>query len=138
MKKEQHEEALKEHLRHINKAIDEGIVENQRNIGFNVSQGSVELFTLFLHKLHLIEGSGDQFDHRIFKNKNLVNRKIPFDFPLKNKLLSIMRDIELERIALCYGSRKPRLRIERALKKFNELRELINNELNKEIKNGKK
>lgn len=134
MKLKQHEEALREHINSINKAIDEGIVDNQRNLGFNVSQGSVELFAIFLHKLHLIEGSGDQFDHRIFKSKDLINRKIPMDFPLKDKILSIMRDIELERIALCYGSRKPKSRIEKNLKNFQELRKIIN----KELKNGTK
>ncbi len=134
MKIEQHEEALKEHLKHINHAIDEGLIENQRSIGFNVSQGSVELFTLFLHKLHLIEGSGDQFDHGIFKSNNLINLKFPFNFPLKNKLLFLMKGIELERIALCYGSRKPKSRIEKILKDFQELRKMINEEL----KNGTK
>ncbi len=134
MKIEQHEEAFKEHLKNINKAIDESLIENQRNIGFNVSQGSVELFALFLHKLHLIEGSGDQFDHRIFKNNDLINRKLPINFPSKNKILILMRDIELERIALCYGSRKPINRIEKALNNFQKLRKIIN----KELKNGTK
>lgn len=134
MRIEQHEEAFKEHLKNINKAIDESLIENQRNIGFNVSQGSVELFALFLHKLHLIEGSGDQFDHRIFKNKDLINRKLPINFPSKNKILIIMKDIELERIALCYGSRKPVSRIEKTLNNFQKLRKIIN----KELKNGTK
>ncbi len=134
MKIEQHEEAFKEHLKNINKAIDESLIENQRNIGFNVSQGSVELFALFLHKLHLREGSGDQFDHRIFKNNDLINRKLPINFPSKNKILILMRDIELERIALCYGSRKPINRIEKALNNFQKLRKIIN----KKLKNGTK
>jgi len=134
MKIEQHEEALREHLRHIDRAIDEGIIENQRSIGFNISQGSVELFTLFLHKLHLIEGSGDQFDHRIFKNKGLINLKLSMSFPLKDKILSVMKDIELERISLCYGSRKPKSIIEKNIKNFQELRRIINEEL----KNGTK
>ena len=50
MKIEQHKEAFAEHLNNINKIIDEGLEKNQRNIGFNISQGSVELFSLFLHK----------------------------------------------------------------------------------------
>lgn len=134
MKLEQHEEALREHISSINKAVDEGIVNNQRNLGFNISQGSVELFAIFLHKLHLIEGSGDQFDHRIFKSKDLINKKVPMDFPLKEKILSLMKEIELERIALCYGSRKPKLRIEKNLKNFQELRKIINEELKNETK----
>ena len=46
MKIEEHEKAYKEHLRSIERAIEEGVEENQRNIGFNISQGSVELFAV--------------------------------------------------------------------------------------------
>ena len=128
MKSEQHKEALKEHIENIKKAIDSGIKENQRNIGFNISQGSVEMFSLFLHKLKLIESSGDQFDHRIFKNKNLIETKLPLDFPNKDKILDLMKQIELERIALCYGSRKPTERIEKALINFWKLNDIIGGE----------
>ena len=44
-----------------------------------------------------------------------------------------MKDIELERTALCYGSRKPKPRIEKAIQNFNKLKEIIE----KEIKNAK-
>ncbi len=113
MKIEEHEKAYEEHKRNINRTIEEGIEENQRNIGYNVSQGSVELFAIFLHKLNLLQGSGDQLDHRIFKSETLIKKKIPPNFPSKNKILEIMKEIEEERIALCYGSRKQRLRIEK-------------------------
>ena len=124
MKIEEHEKAYEEHLKNMKRIIDEGIEENQRNIGYNVSQGSVELFSIFLHKLHLIQGSGDQLDHRIFKSKNLRERKLPSDFPSKKNILDIMKDIEEERNALCYGSRKSRERIEKAIKLFQELRRI--------------
>lgn len=133
MKISEHEETLKEHLKNINKCIDEGIEKNQRNIGFNVSQGSIELFSLFLHFLNLIEKSGDQLDHRIFKSKNLIEKKLPLDFPSKREILILMEEIELERIALCYGSRKPKERIEKVLMNFQKLKSIIE----KEIKNGK-
>ena len=68
MKIEEHEKAYEEHIRNINRAIEEGIEENQRNLGYNISQASVELFSIYLHKLNLIKSSGDQFDHRVFKN----------------------------------------------------------------------
>ena len=135
MKIEEHEKAYDEHKKNIDRSIEESIEENQRNIGYNISQGSVELFSIFLHKIHVIQGSGDQFDHRIFKNSTLIKKKLPFDFPSKNKVLELMKKIEDERIALCYGSRKPISRIKEALKNFNELRELINKEIGK---NGKK
>lgn len=134
MKIEEHEKAYEEHKKNIDRLIEEGIEENQRNLAYNLSQGSVELFSIFLHKLHLIQGSGDQFDHRIFKSKNLIENKLTFKFSLKNKILVLMRKIEEERNALCYGSRKPKLRVEKIIVSFNELRRIINQELKNDRK----
>lgn len=136
MKVEEHESAYKEHLQHITRAIEEGVEQNQRNIGYNVSQGSVELFSIYLHKMHLIQSSGEQFDHRIFKNNFLIKKRISFDFPLKAKILKIMKEIELGRNILCYGKRKSEEKIKEIIKNFNELRKIINKNLNR--KNGKK
>jgi len=130
MRKEQHEEAYKEHLANINKAIEENIVANQRNLGFDISQGSIELFSLYLHQLNFLQTSGDQLDHRVFKSPALIAKKLPPDFPSKIKILDLMKNIEEERIALCYGNRKPKQRIEKAITYFNELRKIINKEIN--------
>lgn len=129
MKLEEHQQALEEHLRNLNKAIDEGIEKNQRNIAYNVSQGAVELFALHLHTLHLIEGSGDQWDHRIFKSRKRVAQKVPFAFPDKDRILKLMENLELERNLLCYGKRKPQERIERMITNFQELRKIIDQHL---------
>jgi HEPN domain-containing protein len=129
MKKEEHEKTLQEHLRNLSQSIDQGIEENQRNIGYNVSQGSVELFALYMHHLNLVEGSGDQWDHRIFKSKNLVERKIPPQFPHREKILELMESIEKERIPFCYGKRKPQVQIEKIILVFQELRKIIEPEL---------
>lgn len=129
MKIEEHEKAYEEHKKNIDKLIEEGIEENQRNIGYNVSQGSVELFSIFLHKLNLLQGSGDQIDHRIFKSENLIENKIPASFPKREEILKLMKEIEEEKIALCYGSRKRKERIEKTIKNFNKLREIINKEI---------
>jgi hypothetical protein len=133
MKVEDHEKAYKEHLKNLNLFIEEGIEENQRNIGYNVSQGSVELIAICLHKINLLQTSGDQLDHRIFKNKALIEKKLPSDFPNKKEILELMREIELERNIVCYGKRKPKKRIEKMIGNFNKLRKIINNIL----KNGK-
>ena len=133
MKIEEHEKAYKEHFNNIKKAIEEGIEENQRNIGYNISQGSVELFAIYLHKLHFLQGSGDQIDHRIFKSDNLIRKKLPYEFPSKAKILSLMKSIELERNALCYGNRKLKNRISKSIKDFHELRKIINDNLKSEI-----
>jgi len=132
MKIEEHEKAYEEHLNNIKRAIEEGTEENQRNLGYNLSQGSVELFAIYLHKLNLLQSSGDQFDHRVFKNKRLIEKKIPPTFPDKDKILEIMKFIETERNTLCYGKRKSKRKIEEAINKFNKLRELINKTLKNE------
>jgi len=138
MKVEDHEIAFKEHLDSLSKAIEEGIEENQRNIGYNVSQGSVELFAIYLHKLRLLQDSGDQFDHRVFKNKSLIDKKIPPEFLDRDKILEIMRFIESNRNIICYGKRKPEKQIKEIIKKFQELRRIINFNLNGGKANGKK
>lgn len=126
MKIEEHEEAYKEHITNIKRIIEEGIEENQRNLAYNISQGSVELFAIYLHKLSLLQSSGDQFDHRIFKNQNLIKKKLPPVFPFHGKILELMRLIESERNALCYGNRKSRERIEKSIRYFQDLRKIIN------------
>jgi len=133
MKIEEHEKACEEHMENLKKAIEEGIKDNQRNIGYNISQGSVELFAIYLHKLRLLQDSGDQFDHRIFKNKFQINRKIPVEFPDRKKILDLMKEIELERNVICYGRRKPEKKIEEVIEKFQKLRRLINKNI-KQIK----
>ena len=126
MKIEEHERAYKEHLNNLNKFIEDGIEENQRNVGYNTSQASVELFAIYLHKLHLLQSSGDQFDHRIFKNKILIEKKIPKKFTKRNEILKLMKSIELERNVICYGKRKPENRIKKLIENFQKLRKLIN------------
>jgi hypothetical protein len=129
MKTEEHDKAYEEHIKNINRIIEEGIEENQRNIGYNISQASVELFSIFLHRLNLIQSSGEQFDHRTFKSNDLTEKKIPPEFAEKEKIINLMREIELDRNIICYGKRKPKDRIEKMIKCFNELRKIINSQL---------
>jgi len=129
MKIEEHEKAYNEHLDNLKRAIEEDVEKNQRNIGYNVSQGSVELFAIYLHKLSLLQGSGDQFNHRIFKSQSLIKKKIPPKFPARKEILELMNSIENERNVLCYGTRKPKTRIEKAIKDFHALRRIINKNL---------
>ncbi|MEK6935294.1 MAG: hypothetical protein AABW67_00745 [Nanoarchaeota archaeon] len=129
MKIEEHDKAYEEHIKNINRIIEEGVEENQRNIGYNVSQASIELFSIFLHKLNLIQSSGEQFDHRTFKSNELIEKKIPPEFAEKERIIKLMREIELDRNVICYGKRKPKDKIEKMIKCFNELRTIINSQL---------
>lgn len=126
MKLEDHEESYKEHLKNTERAIEEGVEQNQRNIAYNISQGSVELLAILLHKLNLFQTSGDQLDHRIFKSNNLIEKKIPPEFPNKDEILKLMRLIEEERNVLCYGKRKSMEKIENYILHFQSLRKIIN------------
>ncbi len=90
-----------------------------------------------MHKLNLIQGSGDQFDHRIFKSQSLIKKKLPPEFPAKKEILELINSIETERNALCYGSRKSKQRIEKIIENFQDLRKIINRNL-KEVKDESK
>ena len=135
MKIEEHEKAYKEHLNNLKRAIEESIEENQRNLGYNVSQGSVELFLIYLHKLNLLQGSGEQLDHRIFKSKSLTEKKLPPEFLDKEKILELMGKIESKRNIFCYGKRKSSKELQGYIKNFQELRKVINKNL--KLKNGR-
>ena len=124
MKIEEHRKALDEHERNIRRCIDEGIEQNQRNLGYNVSQASIEIFSVYLLKLKVVQVSIN-FDHRMFKNSKSVKDFFNFDFPEKTKALDIMRKIEEKRNVLCYGKRKPFKEAKEMTDLLNELKELI-------------
>ncbi len=48
MRIDEREKALEEHEVNISRCIEYGIVENQRNIAFNISQASIEMFSIYL------------------------------------------------------------------------------------------
>ncbi len=124
MKIEEHQKAFDEHERNIRRCIDEGIVENQRNVSYNISQASIEIFSMYLLKLKLVPISIN-YDHRIFKNNAELEKKIPFDFPEKSRLLSLMRIIEERRMLLCYGKRKALKDVEEMIDCYNKLKALL-------------
>ena len=64
-------------------------------------------------------------------HERYLDEKLDFDFPQKKKILELMKNIEEERNALCYGSRKPASRIEKIVFYFNELRNILNKEMGK-------
>ena len=124
MKLEEHIKALDEHERKLKECIEEGLVENQRNIGYNASQASIELFSIYMHRLHLIT-SGEMFDHRIFKKDSMIDERIPQKFPKRDEILKLMGAIERKRNILCYGKRKPEDEIRYVIRALNRLKEVI-------------
>ncbi len=123
MRIEEHMNALKEHEENLKLAIERGLMKNQRNIGYNASQASVEIFSIHMHKLNLI-ATGENLDHRIFKSKD-VDSRIPIDFPNKQKILDLMRKLEEKRNILCYGKGRPESEIKDVIMAYNELKGII-------------
>jgi len=125
MKEEEHEKAFREHKETIFEWGFEqrGISNSQRIIGLNASRAIVELLSSYIHRKRLVN-SGFQVNHRWFKS-NKIYQKIP-DFEGKNEILDKM--VELENICerISYGKSKPIEYVEKAIKLFNELEELIN------------
>lgn len=124
MKIDEHRKAVEEHERNIKRCIDDGIEKNQRNLGYNASQSSIEMLSIYLLKLKLVEVSVN-FDHRIFKHARSLKDKLPFDFPEKTKILDIMKKIEEKRSTLCYGRRKPEKDVIEMLELYDKLKEIL-------------
>ncbi|MBI4181761.1 MAG: hypothetical protein HY520_02230 [Candidatus Aenigmarchaeota archaeon] len=124
MKIEEHEKALEEHIRKLKECIDQGLEKNQRNIGYNASQGSGELFSVYMHRLNLVS-TGEDFDHRLFKKQALLDERIPADFPKRNEILAMLRAIEERRNALCYGKRKGGKEVQEVIEAFWRLKRLV-------------
>ena len=55
MKVEDHLKNLNEILEVIKESIEKGLVERQRNIGFNVSAACADMLEIFLHKKSMID-----------------------------------------------------------------------------------
>ena len=49
MKIEYHKDRLKESLKVIGESIEKGLLERQRNIGFNTSAASADMLEIFFH-----------------------------------------------------------------------------------------
>lgn len=124
MKIEEHEKALDEHERNTKRCVDDGIEKNQRNLGYNVSQASVEMLSIYLLKLRVVQVSVN-FDHRIFKHSKSVKEKLSFDFPEKAKILELMRKLEEKRALLCYGKRKPEKEAAEMLDIYGKLKDIL-------------
>ena len=73
MKKEDHQKAYEEYRDALNWAIDRGIEKSQRVIGLHVSRAAVELLSIYLHELSIID-IGFQINHRWFKTEKVSER----------------------------------------------------------------
>jgi len=122
MKIETHLKNLKESLEVIEESIEKGLVERQRNIGFNASAACVDMLEILLHTKGLID-PGFVIKHEWLKSKNKVEEKFPFDFPNKKEILDLISKVEERRDTLCYGKPQKTEIIREVLDNFNKLKE---------------
>ena len=126
---EEYRKTTKEFLDDINEKIKAGLlVERQKIIGFASSEASVNLFAVLLHKKKLIEPSFS-VNHRYFASLKIAENKFDFDFPNRNKILSLLINQESYRNKLCYGKAKEAESVNSAIKNLFELKNLIESEL---------
>lgn len=124
MKIESHLENLKESIRHIERAITEGIEANQRTIGFHASSEAVDMLEILLHSNNLID-MGFTIKHETFHSKNKVLDKLNFYFPRKQEIIDLMMKIEELRNIFCYGKRRTENEIIPVIESFNKLKTIF-------------
>lgn len=124
MKIEDHLRNIKESLEVINESIEHGIMNRQRNIGFNISTASTEMLEVFLHKNNLIN-PGTILKHEMFNSEKKINEKFNFEFENKIKILELIHQIEKKRNILCYGKPQPAEVIRLVIEEFNKLKSLF-------------
>ena len=124
MKIETHEEALEEHKKVLfTWALEvQGLEKAQRIVGLHASRGVVEMLFIFLHKNKLID-KGFQLNHRWFKSE-MVATRLP-EFYNKNTIISKIVKLEILCETLAYGTQKPIVKTEEALKLFREIEKLL-------------
>ncbi len=124
MKPESHKERLLESLKVLEECIEKGVLERQRNIGFNTSAAAVDMLELLLHKHNLID-PGFIVKHDWFNSERKVKEKLNFEFHNKKEILTLMCSIENKRNILCYGKSQKLEIIQEVLKEFNILRNIF-------------
>ncbi|MBU2639877.1 MAG: hypothetical protein KKG75_04200 [Nanoarchaeota archaeon] len=124
MKLESHLANLEESLEVIEESIEKGLVERQRNIGFNTSAAVVDMLEIFLHKKSLID-PGFIIKHEWLKSKNRIKEKLSFEFPKKKEILDLAFKIEEKRNALCYGTPQNLETTQEVINNFNRLKKIF-------------
>jgi len=124
MKIEDHLRNINESLEVIKESIQKGVQERQRNIAFNVSVASVEMLEVYLHKLNFLNPSVI-IKHEWFTSIRKAKEKLKFDFPDKERIVTLLHEIESKRNFLCYGKLQPLEVTESIINSFNKLKFLF-------------
>jgi NAD-dependent DNA ligase len=113
MRKERHEEVLKEVSDEIESALNdkEGLLGHQRRLAFSLSLGAVNLLELHFHNLNIMK-EGSKIDHTWFKRKkeNVFEKlEVQITSPITSienidAIVDVVREIEEKRDDLAYGA----------------------------------
>lgn len=129
----EHQKSIEELINDINEKIRSNLlVERQKLIGFSASEVACDLFATLLHKKNLIF-PGFNINHRFFVSEKSAKERFNFDFPEKNKLISLLVKQEKFRTLLCYGKSKEKKAVEGAIKNIFTLKEIIERLLGEEL-----
>ena len=124
MKIEDHLRNIKESVEVIKESVQKNIQERQRTIGFSASIAAAEMLEVYLHKNNLIN-PGSMIKHELFNSIKKTKEKLNFNFPNKEKIISIIYDIESKRNLLCYGKPQPVETIKSVIESFNNLKAIF-------------
>ena len=124
MKEREHRKEIKESLEVINESVQIGVESRQRTIGFHCSAAAADLLELYLHHLNTIN-PGKILKHDFFTSEKKALRKLPEEFPGKDKIIKLIVGLEIQRNQLCYGKKQPKEKIEAYLQHFNSVKHLI-------------
>jgi len=125
-----HKKHITEHLEVLQDAVNVGIVNRKVTVGLHTSACASELLEMYLHLAGLIS-SGKQVEHEWFKRPHKgqkvepwIERKLPVNFPDKEKIYEFAYTIEENRNALVYG-KGTESQAKLVLENFNSLKEAL-------------
>jgi hypothetical protein len=121
MNVEDHRRAIRESLEVIKEAVQRGLEQRQRTIGFHCSAAATDLLELFLHQHNAIN-PGKVIKHDFFASEKKAHRRLPEDFSDKKIIISLLVQLETKRNLLCYGKIKPQDQVEEYLTLFRKVR----------------
>jgi len=134
MRKEKHEETLKEVLDEIEAALIDkrGLLAHQRRLAFSLSLGAVNLLELHFHNLNIIK-EGSKIDHRWFKKKKetiLDQIQKQITSPVESieeidTIIDMIIKIEKKRDDLAYGAPTTESILQEKINLFFDLKKMV-------------
>lgn len=134
MRKEKHEEILKEVLDEVETALKDkrGLLAHQRRLAFSLSLGAANLLELYFHKIDIIK-EGSKINHLWFKRKKekvLEQLQKQIVSPINSvvnidKIVEIAIKIEEKRDDLAYGAPATEKILQEKINLFFELKKML-------------